>query len=398
MPAVSSDVNDRDEEERTDPHIVAPKSPQPAASPPRVSSIPQRPMPAPLGALAQRTPLRTSEPGARMSDPARPPILPVRPSATAAAPAASPSPVAAPAPVATMDRSSDMPPTSSLTAAMLIPRPSTVSPPPSGRVSDPGGGDPLRERLAQVEVQSAATRSIASRVEAEANRANTRLDALDPRVGALETSVRDRTAQLEATIEATKRSLEARVEDMASIGARPTAPMLMDEGVELGPLKSAVATMRHTLAEHERLFEARRARVDSLETRVASVESDPRLVELRRATESFDLRLIAIERAQESLRADIDARLAAMEARLAEAPRTGTSKKLAAGPEPELRRIKGVGPKYEKALNEVGITTLAQVAAMSDDDLGRVAAQLSVPVERVRKLGWPEIARGLLSE
>ena len=72
--------------------------------------------------------------------------------------------------------------------------------------------------------------------------------------------------------------------------------------------------------------------------------------------------------------------------------------KKAAAPEPELRRIKGIGPKYEKALREAGITTLAQVAAMTDDDLARIAGLLAVPVERVRKLGWPEAARALSTE
>lgn len=383
MRDVSSDVNDRDEDERTDPHIVAPKT-GPASAAPARPSFPQRTLPgagvAPVGVA------RTAAP--RTTEPPRPPILPLRPAASSP-PAAS----------LGSDRASDVPPTSSLTAAMLIPRPS--SPPPqmaaAGRVSDPGAaGDPLRERLAQVEVSTAATRSIASRVETEASRAHARLDGLDPRLASIESSVRERTAQLEATFEAARKSLEARVDDLLSTGGRPTMPALVEDPTEVGSLKTTVATLRATVAEHDRRFEARRARLDSLETRVAAAESDARLVELRRAVEGFDLRLRALERAQEALRSDLDARMAAMEARVAEGPITGTTKK-AAAPEAELRRIKGVGPKYEKALRELGVTTLAQVAAMGEDDIAKVAAALAVPVERIRKLGWPEIARSLIA-
>lgn len=385
MHRVSMDVDDRDEDERTDPHISAPKSTPAAAPPPRVSAVPtstlpQRTLP---GSPTTGTMPRTAM-APRGTDPTRPPMLPTRPAAGAAAP---------PAP----ERPSDLPPTSSLTAAMLIPRPSSPPPMAVGRVSDPGGaGDPLRERLAQVEVSAAATRSIASRVEGEANRAHARLDTIDPRLSSIESAVRERSAQIEATLEAARKSIEARVDELVSTGGRPTVPVQVEETADQGSLKTAVATLRAAIAEHDRQFEARRARVESLETRVASVESDPRMVELRRATEGFDLRLRALERAQETLRADVDARIAAMEARLAEGPTTGTTKK-AAAPEPELRRIKGVGPKYEKVLRDLGITTLAQVAAMQDDDLARVAAQLSVPAERIRKLGWPEIARSLIA-
>jgi predicted flap endonuclease-1-like 5' DNA nuclease len=286
---------------------------------------------------------------------------------------------------------------------MLIPRPSTPPAAAAGRPSDPGG-DPLRERLAQVEVQSAATRSIATRVESEAGRAHTRLDAI-------EASLKDRGAQLDEAIAAARRALEARIEDVLT--SRPTEnagialipPDLDQKLAEIreltGPMRTALATMRQELSQHDRQFEARRARLDSLETRVATLENDARFVELRRASEAFDLRLVAIERAQQSLREGIEGRFAALEARMAElaaAPAAVPAKKKKDEAESELRRIKGIGPKYEKALRDLGVTTLAGVAALSDDDLGKLAVTLATPVERLRKLGWIEAARTLLAD
>ena len=59
----------------------------------------------------------------------------------------------------------------------------------------------------------------------------------------------------------------------------------------------------------------------------------------------------------------------------------------AAGPPPDgddLTRIKGVGPKYAKALYAIGVTRIAQVASWQDDDVHRAATQLGVKAGRVR--------------
>jgi predicted flap endonuclease-1-like 5' DNA nuclease len=297
-------------------------------------------------------------------------------------------------------------------ATMLIPRPSSA-PPALGRVSDPGG-DPLRERLALVEVQSAATRSIANRLESEAHRAHARLDALEPRLGSTETALREALVKLEQSSEAARQSLELRVTqvEMVSRSGPPApaapapTPSSSAETAELaGPLRTALATIRQELAEHERKFEARRARIESLESRLGMLEVDARLIELRRMTEGFDLRIAAIERDHASAQADLDRKLREMigemeervAARIAQAAikEPPAAKKAA---EPELRKIKGVGPKYVKALGELGITTLAAVAALTDADLARIATHLSMPVEKLKKLGWVETARALSAE
>jgi predicted flap endonuclease-1-like 5' DNA nuclease len=306
-------------------------------------------------------------------------------------------------------------------ATMLIPRPSSA-PPALARVSEPGG-DPLRERLAQVEVQSAATRSIANRMESETNRAHTRLDALEPRLTGAEASLKDALSRIEQAHESTRQSLELRVTQVEMVArtgsAAPAAAATTSSGgaaeaAELAaPLRTALATIRHELADHERKFEARRARIESLESRLGMLEVDTRLIELRRMTEGFDLRIVAIERDHANAQADLDRKLKALvdemeeriAARLAEAMKQAAAKAPPAkepaprkAAESELRKIKGVSPKYQKALTELGITTVLAVASLGDDDLARIAAHLSMPLEKVKKLGWVDTARALAAE
>jgi large subunit ribosomal protein L21 len=46
------------------------------------------------------------------------------------------------------------------------------------------------------------------------------------------------------------------------------------------------------------------------------------------------------------------------------------------GDKDKLTKLKGIGPAAEKQLNEQGITTFAQLAALSDDDVARIDANM----------------------
>jgi predicted flap endonuclease-1-like 5' DNA nuclease len=59
----------------------------------------------------------------------------------------------------------------------------------------------------------------------------------------------------------------------------------------------------------------------------------------------------------------------------------------------DLTRIKGVGPKLVALLADLGVTTLAQIAAWSDADVERVDAQLGRFKGRITRDQWIEQAR-----
>jgi predicted flap endonuclease-1-like 5' DNA nuclease len=54
----------------------------------------------------------------------------------------------------------------------------------------------------------------------------------------------------------------------------------------------------------------------------------------------------------------------------------------------DLKRIPGIGPKYERALNGEGVRTFAQIAAWTTDDIDRFAAKLKVHRSRIEKSDW----------
>ena len=63
----------------------------------------------------------------------------------------------------------------------------------------------------------------------------------------------------------------------------------------------------------------------------------------------------------------------------------------------DLRRIKGVGPKLVTILGEQGVTSFAQIAAWTDQDIDRIDAQLGRFQGRIRRDSWVEQATLLQS-
>ena len=67
------------------------------------------------------------------------------------------------------------------------------------------------------------------------------------------------------------------------------------------------------------------------------------------------------------------------------------------GPADDLKKISGVGPVLEKKLNALGITTYAQVAAFTAEDIARVDDALSFK-GRIDRNNWIEQASELASK
>ncbi|MGZ3173064.1 MAG: hypothetical protein ACXWJC_08510 [Croceibacterium sp.] len=61
----------------------------------------------------------------------------------------------------------------------------------------------------------------------------------------------------------------------------------------------------------------------------------------------------------------------------------------------DLKRIKGVGPKLERLLNSLDVTSFSQIAAWDDDEIERIDAQLGTFAGRIRRDDWPTQARYL---
>lgn len=63
----------------------------------------------------------------------------------------------------------------------------------------------------------------------------------------------------------------------------------------------------------------------------------------------------------------------------------------------DLGRIKGVGPKLKALLASLGVTSYAQIAAWTDEDIARLDAQLGTFAGRAKRDSWVEQAKLLAS-
>jgi predicted flap endonuclease-1-like 5' DNA nuclease len=132
--------------------------------------------------------------------------------------------------------------------------------------------------------------------------------------------------------------------------------------------------------------------IQRLRARVAELEADraQRAAENDRTAE-LEVQLSAARssiRRLEGLLSERDTRIARLEQELSE--NLAWSSPPAAS---DLKKIKGIGPKYEGALRELGFDKCAQVAAWTEDDVAKVKAKLRVQKARVET--WIELAKEL---
>lgn len=124
--------------------------------------------------------------------------------------------------------------------------------------------------------------------------------------------------------------------------------------------------------------------------------------ELKAAAGRHDARVAQLEASHRTEKARIEARIAELEASLA--AREEAVKKLEAEVADlrsgkaeagggglvgdDLKKIRGVGPTFEKALKNLGVTTFAQIAAWKPEDLEAIAPKIKARAERIRREGW----------
>lgn len=54
----------------------------------------------------------------------------------------------------------------------------------------------------------------------------------------------------------------------------------------------------------------------------------------------------------------------------------------------DLKIVRGIGPKFERALKAQGVTSVRQIAEWSDSDIEDVATRIGVNAERIRRDDW----------
>ena len=232
--------------------------------------------------------------------------------------------------------------------------------------------DALEERLAAIEARPASTPSFHALGEADA--VSERIETMDSRLHVLEertgeVRIRMRLERTGHRVEELERRLALVDESQraATEGVEQARAASADHGERLTRIESLFEELAEEL-RHEREavdLDGVRARLDDLETLVLQTGTDE---------ETLRKKLVEQERALATLR----------ESMVPGAP---------AGD--DLTRIKGIGPKYARLLADMGVTSFAQMAAWTGEDLERAAAHLGIPASRIEKAGWVAAAAKL---
>ena len=194
---------------------------------------------------------------------------------------------------------------------------------------------------------------------------------------------------------------------MLSIGVA-TPASIAPAPASIAPAPASIAPAPASAARAQELFsDLMRARKEltekSTELRKVTSERNTLRVRLVRA-ESATRELSSAFRAEAQLRSEfVDSHAtssAALRARVAELEAALAAAKSEPKPAEQagLRRIRGIGPAYERALLGLGITHVAQVAALTPDDIVRIAPQIKAQADRILRDDWVGQAQRLLGE
>jgi predicted flap endonuclease-1-like 5' DNA nuclease len=152
-------------------------------------------------------------------------------------------------------------------------------------------------------------------------------------------------------------------------------------------LGAALVELRKLGSERHSL----RARLRRESDRVHELESALRAEkELRRhASEDHQTALAGLRERSSAVESELQAELARLKVELEQQPVQRVASEPAAAKAPRgLRRIRGIGPAYQRALEGLGITSTEQIAAWSEADVAAIAEKLKIRPDRIAKDDW----------
>lgn len=188
------------------------------------------------------------------------------------------------------------------------------------------------------------------------------------------------TAQLEQRLGATQIELRKLGSERHTLRSR-----LRRESDRLHELESALRAEKELRrqASDEHL-----AALLGVRTRLAEVEAE-RDKDLARLTAELSEARQALAAAEAQLAASHAASEAPQAAASSSAPARAV--KVVQG----LRRIRGIGPGYQRVLEQLGVTRVQQIAVWTSADITSAAEKLRIKPERIQKDDWVGQARAL---
>lgn len=320
-----------------------------------------------------------------------------------------------PPPAPTIARGSRLPPG-------RLPSPSDA-PPPRSRPPERAASPPERQRLAQMQTQLDQARSTLARQTNELDELRARLEAKEARLDEMLEEIKktggldERLRQLDARGDALAEELRARIEQSANVERLDQMDARVRE-LEDGPdisrirmrLERVGHTMRETLAHFVTLEETQRElvfkvatqekhgeRIERLESLFAELADELRqrrdvddLERLRARLDDFEAIVVAAGEGEKTLREVVKA-----QSRTLDQLRDSLAPPALRTAGDDLTKVKGIGPKFAKQLQAMGITTYAAIAEWTDHDVAKIANELGIKPTRITNANWVASAKAL---
>ncbi len=289
--------------------------------------------------------------------------------------------------------------------------PATVSSPAGVQSTPPAAGDDAA-RIRQLQALLGQSKQALTNKDNELRAVVAQRDLLRTQVSGREARIRElekasareielrqRTADLERQLGEQQRQIEERDRKLAeqerAVDERDRR--LEDRNRERDEHRRQIDERDRKLEERGQKLEERERLIEERDRQLAAVEaSRARLAKLEPdAHEAPALRSRVAE--LEARVAELESEAAALKARIAELAAAGTAASAAGNDTADdLRQIRGIGPAYARNLNAIGVSSYAQIAGWTDDDVIRVAEALKTRPDRIRRDGWVARAKELL--
>jgi predicted flap endonuclease-1-like 5' DNA nuclease len=141
-----------------------------------------------------------------------------------------------------------------------------------------------------------------------------------------------------------------------------------------------IAELKRSIEEQKKQFAAAEARAAAAVARAVSAEARTSEAEARASS--------AEERASSA-----EERASSAEERASSAEASASAAPAASGD--DLKRIKGIGPAFERKLHALGVSSFSTIAAWTEADIERIAEALAILPQRITRDRWIEKAQKL---
>lgn len=156
------------------------------------------------------------------------------------------------------------------------------------------------------------------------------------------------------------------------------------------PASEVVGTLKAEVARLQAQMRARDAYLKELES--ALDERTRQLAAAGLGSLEDVARLFGKIRGQAFRVAELELELRRLQGIVAEQQKSGARSRAVSD---DLRRIRGIGPRFAKQLDSMGYTSFEAIANWSEAEIASVAKRLRITPERISREAWVDQARGL---